>query len=471
MAQDVFGIVGGVVAGAYKVERVVAEGGFAVVYRAYHSGFRAPVALKCLKVQAQLSGSHQQRFLEQFQREAELLFRLSASLPQVVRPLHVDALRTPRGEFVPFLALEWLEGETLDAVITRRRERREPPFQLPELIELLTPVARALERAHNFAGPEGAVSIVHRDLKPENIFIAEVAGERVVKILDFGIAKAKSVASQVAGRASQLGGGIASFTPAYGAPEQWSPRRFGQTGPWTDVWGFALTLVEALAGHPIIEGDHAAMMGHALDPVRRPTPRTEGVRVSDAVERVFARALALDPRERHAHAGVFWEDLLAARAAPELRLSPKNEEARIASRSEPTPASGLPALELDFVPVSSAPQTKGASSVASRPPQSAERHGELEFEGDEAFSLSLEDRPSIRPSVPYGGGQLAQPSSGPAGAPPTRTALGPAPRSLPAPRPRMSSTGPAPKKARPSPQCRCRAASCRASRSSPAALR
>jgi len=312
MTEDVFGIVGTVVAGAYHVEAVVAEGGFGVVYRAQHSGFRAAVALKCLKVPQQLSSAQEEQFLEQFRAEAELLFRLSASIPTVVRPLHVDAITLPDGRFVPFMALEWLEGETLDAIAERRRAEGQPPLPMKKLVRLLTPVARALERAHNFQGPDGPISIVHRDLKPENIFIASVAGEEVPKILDFGIGKAKSLSSQVAGRASQTESAFSSFTPAYGAPEQWVPKRFGQTGPWTDVWGLAISMVEVLAGRTIIDGDHAAMMGTALDPRRRPTPRNEGLEVSDEVESVFVRALSVDPRDRYRDAGVFWNALLAA---------------------------------------------------------------------------------------------------------------------------------------------------------------
>ncbi|MEZ4374034.1 MAG: protein kinase [Polyangiaceae bacterium] len=312
MTEDVFGILGTTVAGAYHVEETVAEGGFGVVYRAYHAGFRAPVALKCLKIPQGLGAAGQELFLEQFRAEAELLFRLSASIPTVVRPLHVDALIAPGGAFVPFMALEWLEGETLEALVRRRKSEGRPPLSVKKLARLLTPVARALERAHNFTSAEGPISIVHRDLKPENIFLARVAGEDVVKILDFGIGKAKSVASQVAGRASQNNAGVASFTPAYGAPEQWLPKRYGQTGPWTDVWGLGLTLVESLTARPVIDGDHAAMMGTALDEQRRPTPRSEGVVVSDEVEAVFQRALAVDPRHRYADAGLFWNDLLGA---------------------------------------------------------------------------------------------------------------------------------------------------------------
>jgi serine/threonine-protein kinase len=310
MAADVFGIVGSVIAGAYHVERVVAEGGFGVVYRARHEGFRAPVALKLLKVPEQ-NPAQQAEFLELFRAEAELSFRLAASLPTVVRPLHVDAFTAADGRFVPYLVLEWLEGLTLDALIKQRNLAGLPAVPLRKLVRLLTPVARALERAHNFTGPEGAVCIVHCDLKPENLFLAQVAGEEVVKILDFGIGKVKSVASQ-AGRMSQNGPALMAFSPAYGAPEQWAPRHYGQTGPWTDVWGLALCIVEVLAARPIIEGDPATMMAITLDPKRRPTPRSEGVELPDGVEAVFARALALDPRARQRDAGVFWNELVAS---------------------------------------------------------------------------------------------------------------------------------------------------------------
>src|SRR5512140_1713063 len=118
--QDVFGIVGTTQAGNFRVERVVAEGGFGVVYRAQHSGFRAPVALKCLKVPEELTNEQRSVFLEKFREEAELMFRLSAAITEVCRPLHVDVLQLPDGRFVPFIALEWLEGESLDGIITRR---------------------------------------------------------------------------------------------------------------------------------------------------------------------------------------------------------------------------------------------------------------------------------------------------------------------------------------------------------------
>src|SRR6478609_3935541 len=343
MAEDVFGIVGSVIASVYHVESVVAEGGFGVVYRAHHGGFRAPVALKLLKVPTQ-DAEQQAAFLELFRSEAELLFRLSASLPTVVRALHVDAFTSKDGRFVPYLVLEWLEGMTLEALIAERRRANLPPVSLRKLVRLLTPVARALERAHNFTGPEGRISIVHRDLKPENLFVAQVAGEEVLKILDFGIAKVKSVASQVAGRVSQDGSSALAFTPAYGAPEQWAPRHYGQTGPWTDVWGLSLCLVEVMLGRTVIEGEPATMMGIALDPKRRPTPRSEGIDVPDAVEAVFSRALSLDPRARQKHAGIFWNELVAALDQPAAVTQPRALELADDLEFDPSSLRKVPSL-------------------------------------------------------------------------------------------------------------------------------
>ena len=387
MAEDVFGIVGTVIAGAYQVERVVAEGGFGVVYRAHHGGFRAPVALKLLKVPQQ-NPAQRAEFLELFRAEAELLFRLSASLPTVVRPLHVDAFAAADGRFVPYIVMEWLDGLTLDALIQQRVAAGQTAVPLRKLVRLLTPVARALERAHNFTGPEGAISVVHRDLKPENIFIAQVAGEEVVKLLDFGIGKVRSAASQVAGRMSQDANAPTAFTPAYGAPEQWAPRHYGQTGPWTDVWGLALSIVETLAARPIIEGDPQAMMGIALDAARRPTPRQEGVEVSDAVEAVFARALALDPRARQRDAGVFWNELTAALQVPEA------ERGRGASRDARSEDGRAPRIEL--------------VELASRPPVASVPRIPIANPGiEQALAADLEFDPLSAPRSSSGKQRIA----------------------------------------------------------------
>jgi serine/threonine-protein kinase len=314
---DVFGIVGSTQAGFFRVDRVVAEGGFGVVYQAFHTAFRAPVALKCLKVPETMTVKDRDQFLERFREEGEMLFRLSSASPAVVRPLHVDALTLESGRFVPFLALEWLEGEPFDVIIHRRNKQGKMPLGIKSLVPFLQPIAHALAQAHATTTADGQVAIIHRDIKPDNIFVVRAHGRESVRILDFGIARAKSAASLHAGQATS-DTGFDAFTPRYAAPEQWLPKRFGQTGPWTDVWGIALTMVEALTGEPPIGGndDVASMMGIALDPAFRPTPRLLGAEVPDGVEQAFLHALAVDPRERTQNIEIFWTALEMALELP-----------------------------------------------------------------------------------------------------------------------------------------------------------
>lgn len=360
MTADLFGIVGTKQAGVFRVERVVAEGGFAVVYRAMHEGFRSPVALKCLKVPEAMTDEQRAAFLERFREEGELLFRLSALVPAVVRPLHVDVLTLDGGRVVPFLALEWLDGEGLDRIIDRRRQEGQPPMDLPSIVKLLQPAVTALSQAHKLPTADGNVAVIHRDLKPENLFVVKGPDGLTVKVLDFGIARTKSAATLHAGRATQ-NAAMDAFTPGYAAPEQWLPKRYGQVGPWTDVFGLALTMVEALIGHPPIDGDLTAMMGTTNDPTRRPTPRTEGAKVSDAVEAAFARALAVDPRERTQSIDAFWQELgvaLGASAGPP-------SDSRLA-RTQPAPPP-LPAKRPPTPPrPPSGPQSVPSSDI--RPP-------------------------------------------------------------------------------------------------------
>jgi serine/threonine-protein kinase len=107
-------------------------------------------------------------------------------------------------------------------------------------------------------------------------------------------------------------GGVVSFTPYYAAPEQLDPR-FGPTGPWTDVYGFALVFVEVLSGKQPVSGpDVISVVAQVLNAAQRPTPRTLGVTVPDAVEAVFTRAFAMDPKTRFPDAGAFWDALTGA---------------------------------------------------------------------------------------------------------------------------------------------------------------
>jgi eukaryotic-like serine/threonine-protein kinase len=429
MAEDVFDIVGTTQAGSFHVEKVVAEGGFSVVYRAQHGAFRAPVALKCLKVPGVMSGERD-LYLEKFREEAEMLFRLSASIPEVVRPLHVDTLTLRDGQFVPFLALEWLEGQTLDEIIWRRKEDGQAPMGIFKVMKLLSPIARALSRAHRFPGPKGPVSIIHRDIKPENIVVGQLHGQEVIKILDFGIAMAVEAAERRAGRTIRPSTVETAFTPRYGSPEQWEPEEFGSTGTWTDVWGLALTMVDALSGNFAVDGDPAMMRRIILDTKRRPTPRAKGVVIADEPEKAFIRALAVNPKERTQEIETFWRELEVALGIPSafkkrdvrqdagMTVQPTEENTAPVRAEAPPPAKGTPigAIKLrrsiPGEPQSSdqgSPPTPGRVSEPGAPPARAPAGGPGSREEEYFGELGMFE--DARPPVSGAGMEMALPSS------------------------------------------------------------
>jgi len=397
MLDDYFGIVGRTLAGAFRVEEVIAEGGYAVVYRAEHVAFRATVALKCLKMPGTVSASQGADFVESFREEAEILFHLSASIPEVVRPLHADVITLGDGSYVPYLAMEWVEGKPLDSIVILREQAGQPPLGLRELLPMLAPIVRALSKAHRFQVPGGGiVSVTHCDLKPENIVITDRDSPVRAKILDFGIAKARDAMLESAGATEP--GEARPFTPNYGAPEQWLPKRYGQTGPWTDVWGLALTLTECLTGRPVIEGDLRSMMEQAVDPNERPTPRRRGAHVSDEVESVFERALAVDPRDRYTSIETFWRALERAARAPSpstgRELGSAGSEPRPARASGPAGALGIDDPFAD-VPLGASPESGTEADLGSIASAPAQVEAGEEFDSGE-FYLP----PSAKPVAP-----------------------------------------------------------------------
>ncbi|MDB4946130.1 MAG: hypothetical protein JWP97_5664, partial [Labilithrix sp.] len=328
-ALDRFGWVGQTIADKLHVEAVIAEGGFAVLYRARHLGFDGPVALKCLKLPAELEGEERDRFLRAFLDEGRLLHRLSRSHLGIVQALDVGAAVSPSGAWTPYLALEWLEGTSLDDDTMARDSRHEAPRSLFEIIELLDNAAEALGVAH-------AQGVAHRDIKPANLFLANVGGRRIIKVVDFGIAKVMTDAVTTSRAHAQTGATLPAFSPQYGAPEQFD-RRYGATGPWTDVFAFALVVVELLTGRVALDGEDTLQLFVAsTNPARRPTPRTHGMHVSDGVERVLARALSVEPGSRYGAIGEMWSDLKAAAAESDARLA--------VARSLPVPSSAPPRL-------------------------------------------------------------------------------------------------------------------------------
>ncbi|HEY5282761.1 MAG TPA: hypothetical protein VIM14_08225, partial [Polyangia bacterium] len=209
--------------------------------------------------------------------------------------------------------------------------------------------------------------VTHRDIKPANIFIMgndARAPDTPCKLLDFGVAKIVSEHAKVSAALAKTGVAITSFTPRYGAPEQFT-RSYGATGPWTDVYSVALLACEMLTGRVALEGEDLVQFGFSsANPARRPTPRFLGAKVSDQLEGVFAKALAIRPEDRFQHAGEFLEGVERGRLS--LALAPAQAPAQSA------PSTSLQLAPTVLVRVEDRAMTPATAEPATAEPATAE---------------------------------------------------------------------------------------------------
>ena len=404
---DPFGWVGATADGKYQVEECVGEGGFGVVYRAKHLGFGEMVAFKCLRVPEDLKDEDRERFFESFMHEGKLQHQLSRMTAGIVQALDVGAVNSPNGTWTPYLVLEWLQGRTLEEDMDDRHQLGMRGRPVHEAIALLDPVARALELAHE-------QGVAHRDVKPANLFLATIGGRQTIKVLDFGIAKVITETASVSQAFEATGRTLQAFTAHYGAPEQFA-RRFGATGPWTDVFALALVFIELVSGQRALEGDDAAeLFVSAADSQHRPTLRARGVETSDAVEAVLKTALSVDPKVRYRTMAEFWEALIVATGyvprAPmasahtalvelDARTGPPASGLDLEKLMAPTVVPGLkkptpvtldakePALPGGKTPDTQLSSTSQVSIEPARPPVEAPRRGITLIAGVAAMSL------------------------------------------------------------------------------------
>jgi formylglycine-generating enzyme required for sulfatase activity len=306
--KDPLGIAGQIIAEKYRIEKLVGEGGFAVVYRAIHTIWNKPVAIKFFNGLSNAPLDQRDQFRDAFIQEGALLTELSSQTAAIVQARDVGTYTSPDGHWMPYMVLEWLEGKPLDELIDGERAAGATPWSLSETVALLGQAASALDVAHG-------KGIAHRDIKPANLFVLgddARGGKATLKVLDFGVAKMMSDNTQLKAALAKTGMSVTSFTPQYGAPEQFN-RSYGATGPWTDVYALALVTVEMLTGKLALDGDDLIQLAFASgNPEKRPTPRALGAIVSDAVEHVFQKALAVRPHDRYARAREFWKDLESA---------------------------------------------------------------------------------------------------------------------------------------------------------------
>ena len=336
---------GQILSGKYRLDAEIGRGGMGIVWRSTRLDLGSSVALKVMHAAA----ANNPASFERFSREA----RAAASLnsPHVVRVIDFGVDPTSHAAFI---AMELLRGESLE-----QRLARCAPLPPAAVARVITQVARALSEAH-------AVGIVHRDLKPANIFLVENADDELVKLLDFGVAKAIGA----------LGAGIATATgdmmgpPYYMSPEQVNSRR--QIDHRTDLWSLGVIASECLTGRRPFSADTLSELAMKISLGQSEVPSSLGP-VPSGFDVWFARATAIDVRERFQSATELAHELsaLVARgplepAAP-VAMAPTQRLADLMPSTAVVPGSAPSAPSLDAAGSSGTPASVTAPSAAPPP--------------------------------------------------------------------------------------------------------
>ncbi len=256
--------------GPYRVLGVLGAGGMGIVFRAEDTQLRRPVALKVLAPELNADPANRQRFL----REARAAAALKGDHVVTVHQVGED-----RG--LPYMALELLEGETLET-----RLRRAGRLPTAEVLRIGREICEGLAAAHERG-------LVHRDVKPANVWLEAPRGR--VKLLDFGLA----LAARGDPRLTQSGAVVG--TPAYLAPEQ---ARGGTPDPRSDLFSLGCVLYRACTGQLPFRGSDTLAVLTALavenpTPVRQLNPELP-LALGDLVMRLLSKAPAARPKSARA---------------------------------------------------------------------------------------------------------------------------------------------------------------------------
>jgi eukaryotic-like serine/threonine-protein kinase len=218
---------GTVLAGKYRVERVLGEGGMGYVLGARNIALDEPVAIKILKSDAVSSAEAVARFF----REARAAVRMKGE--HVAKVLDVGELE----DGTPYMLMELLEGSDLQAVVDRGGV-----LPTETAVDYVLQACEALAEAH-------ALGIVHRDIKPSNLFLTVgVDGSPCIKVLDFGISKATSAIDATRPDFGLTETQTVMGSPQYMAPEQMRSSR--RVDARTDIWALGTIMHELLTGVP-----------------------------------------------------------------------------------------------------------------------------------------------------------------------------------------------------------------------------
>ncbi len=259
--------------GRYRVQRELASGGMGSVVIAFDEQLQRQVAIK------RLYTTEKTRRIERFEQEARIIAQLQHPNIVQVYDYGVD------DEDMPYLVMELLEGEELSKIIAR-----DGPLPLAAVASVVTEAARGLHVAHH-------LGVVHRDLKPANLFLSRKGGERILKILDFGIATMKRAEDSGKGGKPKLVG-----TPSYMSPEQAQSKTVDHRA---DLWSLAVVAYHALTGVIPFAGRSMVhtVMQVVHDPHAPPSTVFEGL--GPSIDAFFERALSKDIDERFSSASEF----------------------------------------------------------------------------------------------------------------------------------------------------------------------
>jgi serine/threonine protein kinase len=268
---------GTVVAGKYRVEKIIGEGGMGLVVSAIHLGLEQEVAIKFLLPEAMRNKVAVERFL----REAKVAAKVRSE--HVARVHDVGTLEEGG---VPYIVMEHLEGLDLGQLIDK-----EGALPIDEACEIALQASEALTEVH-------AAGIVHRDLKPSNLFVTrKVDGSPSVKLLDFGISKLTSLGADDSG----IDPALTQTATIMGSPSYMSPEQLKSTkevDQRADVWSLGAVLYEAVTGKPAFRGEslpQVCAMIASEDPAL-PSTRRDGIPIE--LERAVLRCLEKDPAGR-----------------------------------------------------------------------------------------------------------------------------------------------------------------------------
>jgi serine/threonine protein kinase len=308
---------GRVVAGKYRLVRLLGSGGMGTVHVAEHVQVMRSFALKFLRPDR----SSTPRYLRRFEREAELLGRLEHENVVSLLDIGVDDTEGP------YLVLEYVRGVTLRQELDRHGIR--PPERLHAIVEQM---ARGLTHAHE-------LGIVHRDLKPENVMLASHAdGGLLVKLLDFGVA---GLRSEVTERMTLSD--MAIGTAGYMAPEQARGDRGFDAR--TDVYALGVITYEALSGVRPYTGDsYNETLFKILHRKHRPLSELRP-ELPASVVRAVERALSKEPDARFDSAAEFVRELsadLPQRVLPATRLDSSEQTLEAEAPAFPTKPDRIP---------------------------------------------------------------------------------------------------------------------------------